>query len=316
MEEKKNKKRKVEIIEFKDEVNTEEKEPITKEESEEIRKKLSHLLIGLGVFAVAFVIYIVIGGNVNISTKTKKPKVKVANETIEEQKENEENFTDGNIDINDVALEKYKNIIKINKYDILYNNNILDLFKTNIDDMNSINNKNKLYFASKSQKFTEFIKNSGIFMHEYDCSVSSTIKIPKNVIDSAVEETFGKNVKASYEKFYYLWYSNEELINVYKLEFSEDAYLMKCVPSANKKLVTITQDILESSNNANNILTLSKKMVFIKETGVYKDPETKTLITNNKKEKYETYVKKGNSYEFIFKKEDGRYHLAGIHKAV
>ena len=311
---KRNEKRKIEIIEFKDTVNPEEKEPLSQEESEEIRKKLSRLLIGLGVFAIAFIIYIVISGDLNSSMKTKKSKTKETNETVEEQKETEEILPDGNIDINDVVLEKYKNIIKINKYDILYNNNILDLFKANIDDMDSISNKNKLYFASKSKKFTEFARNSGISMHEYDCSVSSTIKIPKTLMDSAVEETFGKNVKVTYETFYYVWYSNEELINVYKAEFSNDTYLMQCIPSANKKLVTITQDNLESSNNTNDVLTLNQRMVFIKQTGVYKDPKAKTLITNNKSATYETYIKKGTSYEFIFKKEDGFYHLAGIHK--
>ena len=61
-------------------------------------------------------------------------------------------------------------------------------------------------------------------------------------------------------------------------------------------------------------LVFEVKVVFINRDGVYSDPKTTNLITNDPKALYNAYMSKATTYKFVFSKMNDNYYLSGIEK--
>lgn len=55
-------------------------------------------------------------------------------------------------------------------------------------------------------------------------------------------------------------------------------------------------------------------MVFINQTGVYKDSNFNELITNDQNAQLDDYISKGATYKYTFVKSEDNYYLAKIEK--
>lgn len=306
MNEKKQKKdSKVQIVNFNDMVNPKQEtiKKLDPEESAEIRKKLMTLLFGLFVAGIALLALMTIS---NDSSSTKKTQ---QNNNVEEI---EETLNDGIIDIEDNSISKYKDLLIINPYDTIFHKSLKKMFvETNANDLD---NNNKLYLATKSTTFQNYIKNAGISYHQYQCTGSGTIEIDAQTMKNAMEEVFGSSVIYKNTDFYYLHYTGNSLINVYKLTFLNGKYTMTCQEKYSNDTNVLIQSKIQEIKHENDQLIFSRRVVFITKSGVYADPSGKILITKDQTVTFGSYIKKGTLYKFIFTKENGNYHLTNIQK--
>lgn len=308
MSEKKQKRgSKVEIVDFNDMVDFEKEQvkKLTVEESTEIRKKLMFLLFGM--FIVGFIIiafmYIFDGSGKNEENRK---------DSVEQTNEEKVNIPDGVVDIANEQITKYRNLLVTNYYDILYYPSLKEMFGT--ANANDLNNNNKLYFASKSETFQNYINNAGISYHQYQCVGSGTIEIDASIIKEAMVEVFGKDVVYKTTDFYYLHYAGDSLINVYRLKFLNGKYTMTCLDKYDTNIKMIMQSKIEEVRHESERLIFSKRVVFVTKNGVYADPYGKKLITNNKNDAYNSYIKKGQLYKFVFTKNGDNYYFTNIQK--
>lgn len=302
-----NHKHKVEIVNFNDMVNP-QKEGIKKldpEESDEIRKKLTRLLFIVLLFGI--IILIITFSTNNLKSKEKKETKKEEEPVVEE--ENKEIPT-GNIDINNDIIKKYKNLLVINSYDMIFNPSLKNVF--NNINTSSLDNSNKLYFASKSETFQNFIEKAGLSNHQYQCNGAGNIEIDASIMQNAMEEVFGSGIVYQNADFYYPYYVDGTLINVYKLTFVNGKYTMTCINKYSTNANMVVQSKFEMITNDNNQLTFNNRVVFITKNGVFMDPQTKVLITKDPTVVYDTYIKKGKIYKFIFSKNNGEYYFSRI----
>lgn len=310
MSNQKNKKSsKVEVVNFNDMVDPkgEEIKKLNPEESEEIRKKLMYLLFGIFVFGIIVLVVIVFGNDTKVEEKK--------NDTIEEEQVVEEEKVEipvGVVSIDHDSIAEYKNLLVINTYDTIFNTSLKNIF--NMVNVNSLDNNNKLYFASKSVTFQNYIKNAGVNDHQYQCSGSGVIEMDASVIKNAMEEVFGSSVTYQNINFYYSHYTGDTLINVYKLTFVNGKYTMTCVPNYSTNANMVIQSKIERIKHENNQLVFSKRVVFISKKGVFADPQNKVLITSDPTVVYDSYIKKGTVYKFVFSKNGDRYYLTNIQK--
>lgn len=310
MSNQKNKKSsKVEVVNFNDMVDPkgEEIKKLNPEESEEIRKKLMYLLFGIFVFGIIVLVVIVFGNDTKVEEKK--------DDTIEEEQVVEEEKTEipeGGVSIDDDSIAEYKDLLVINTYDTIFNTSLKNIF--NAVNVNSLDNNNKLYFASKSVTFQNYIKDAGVNDHQYQCNGSGVIEMDASVIKNAMEEVFGSSVTYQNINFYYSHYTGDTLINVYKLTFVNGKYTMTCVPNYSTNANMVIQSKIEGIKHENNQLVFSKRVVFISKKGVFADPQNKVLITNDPTVVYDSYIKKGTIYKFVFSKNGDRYYLTNIQK--
>lgn len=310
MEDKNKKNKKVEIINFNDVVETKEvKKKLTEEEKEEIKKKLTRLLFSLVIFGTLFITILF---STNLFKSNNKKDTKEQNtkeETVEEAKKE---LPTGEIELSNSGIEKYKNILTINQYDTLFNPTLKNMFLTT--DFSKLDNNNKLYLASKSETFIKYLTNAGMLNHEYECNKAGVIEFDSSVMKKSMEEVFGPNVTYQNDNFNYMYYINNTLINVYDITFSNNKYKMTCNKNYSTTLDLLIQEKTEKITNNNNKLIFEVKAVFITKDGVYSNPKTTNLITNDSTTTYNTYMAKGTTYKFVFNKENDNYYLSGIEK--
>lgn len=311
MNNQKNKKSsRVEIVNFNDMVDPHQEEikKLKPEESEEIRKKLMWLLGGIFLFGIIALIIIIFGNDTKMQDKKEETNVK--EEITEETTEKE--IPDGVVSVDDDSIAEYKKLLIINPYDTIFNGSLKNVFNT--VDINSFDNNNKLYFASKSEVFQNYIKDVGVNNHQDQCNGSGAIEIDASVIKEAMEDVFGNGVTYQNIDFYYPHYTGDTLINVYKLSFINGKYTMTCVPNYSTNANMVIQSKIEEIKHENDQLVFSKRVVFISKQGVFADPQNKTLITKDPTVVYDSYIKKGTIYKFIFTKNNDKYYLSNIQK--
>lgn len=311
MSNQKNKKSsRVEIVNFNDMVdpNKEEIKKLNPEESEEIRKKLMLLLFGIFLFG-GIALLIVIFGN-DTKTESNKKEESITEKVVEDDEEKK--IPDGVVSVDDDSITEYKNLLIINSYDTIFNSSLKNIFNTVSAD--SLDNNNKLYFASKSYVFQNYIKDAGVSNHQDQCNSSGAIEIDASVIKNAMEEVFGNKVTYQNVDFYYPHYTDGTLINVYKLSFINGKYTMTCVPNYSTNANMVIQTKIEEIKHENDQLIFSKRVVFISKKGVFADPQNKILITNDPTVVYDSYIKKGTLYKFVFTKNNDKYYLTSIQK--
>ena len=322
---KKNKKSvKIEIVNFNDltkldkntSVNNTKREdvpkvPLTEEESEEIRKKLTRLLIFVIVVGITALFVI------NYMGGTHKKKVK--DDYVEPEEEIVQKIPEGKVNIDNSLIANYVNISKIHKYDFAFNSFLFQTMHNGITDMSKLHNSAKLYFASKSKTFNDFIKTSAINSHGAKCAGSDKVVLSAQVISDSMKEVFGPNVTYNDASFYYVVYDEslyglENIKNVYSVSFENGTYIMNCISNYNvNNKVNVTAEIV-SASNTNNVLSFENQMIFITKNGIYADSLGKKLLSKTVDISSAKYLSKGTVYKFIFNKVDDNYYLSAITK--
>ena len=282
----------------------EQKQPLTEEEKTEVRKKLFILLIIIIIVIIGF-IYVLI---FNPFKEEKTPEENTQQEETDESEEEENNETtsdDSTITLDSEIVKTLEEETIYQNYEY-YNNDTLALYRNNSTNITDLDNKTKLFLASKTNEFKQEIENN----INTTSICNSNITINTSVIDEILKNRFNTSVTA-YEEFIFSYYKDKVFIQDFKFTKKDNSYIGECYQSTNT-IDSIAQQQITSVSKENDTLYINYKVVFIKETGVYKDPNFTTLITNDKSATTTDYINEGNTYQYVYTINNGNYTLTNV----
>ena len=274
-------------------VEQEEVKVLSDEEKIEIRKKLFILLV-LIILALLFMLIILIFD----PFKSNKKEESNDKENSPAQKE-------------EVKTDQEKSISELNDGLIIndnleLNNDTLVLFKNDPTKISSLTDLNKLFLIGKTNEFNSLVKEK----NTKNDICNSDITIPTSEVQKILTERFNTNVK-EYVTFNYSYYDNGNFVSNIKFTLKDNNYIGTCYKSKEKISSVTEQEFVSATKEANN-LYIDVHAVFINSKGVYKDPNLKTLITNDVKATSNEYMPKGNIYRYIYTYNNGKYVLQGV----
>lgn len=289
-------------------INEEETPKLTEEEKVEVRKKLFLLLIVIIVVILLFSVVL-------IFDPFKQTESKKDNSTKEEQSKNNEETNDedlsivkrenGTIDLTNEEIKKLESEV-IYKYYEYYNNDTLALYRNTSNDINNLDNKTKLFLVSKTKDFVSIIEDK-----VFDTTIcNDNITIPISKIDEILKNRFATTI-TQYEEFIFSYYKNDEFIQDIKFTKLDNSYIGTCYESQ-KQVDSLVQQSISKATKEDNNLYIDFKVVFVKSSGVYKDPTFTTLITNDQNTTIEDYINQGNIYRYTYNINDGKFSLINI----
>lgn len=184
---------------------------------QEIRKKLTFLLIGLIIFVVVAFIVLIKPIDFNKGNSNN-------NSAQEEVKEN----NDGNdeIDINSDIVANLNNLIEFSINDYMAVDLFL-LYSNDILESNNIPNDIKLFMLKRTDAFEELLINSGVEEYLSTCNYDGLV-IKKEDFDKVVTTVFGPDVTVQYDKIDYTYYNNSASVQKVTLSYENDNYVLRC----------------------------------------------------------------------------------------
>ena len=228
----------------------------------------------------------------------------------EDTEEKEENTTtekvkdmpNGDIPITKAEIYTLTNEI-VNKTKDYYENDTVSIYQKK--QLSELTDQNKLFLLSKTNDFNSLIHNQ--INNETICNAN--IIINKSDVDAILEKRFNTRL-TNYESFIYNIYEEETYLNTIKFVLENDTYVGKC-HTFKGELLTLAQQKVISATKENNNLYIDVQVVFINKTGVYKDTEFTTLITNQE-QSFDEYIQSGNIYRYTYNITDTGYVLTNI----
>lgn len=281
-----------------------EKEPLTEEEKKDIRKKLSFLLIIVFLVLVALVIILIFNpfaskpNDSNNNTTTEKNKTENADSKAITE------LTDGEISLTNKEVQTLTKEILYKQYDY-YENDTLALFTTDNTYINNISDKDKLFLVAKTSDFTSLMNNK-ITTNDV---CKTIITISKEEIDTILNSRFNTSLLV-YEPFIYNIYENEEYYRTIRFVYENGSYVGSCY-APNENITTSTQQSIVSATKDKKQLYIDVKVVFVNQTGIYKDSNFTTLITDQN-QSFEEYIKQGNTYRYTYDISGTSYSLINV----
>ena len=287
----------VELEEFE-----EEPVPLTEEEKLEIRKKIGILLIFV---VIAFFIMLII-----LIFDPFAPRKSTEKEEKEEEKEEEVKVTlyeyeDGDINTGDKYITSIYNEIKFRVIDN-YEYDTFFLYRNNETKINTLSDIQKIVLLSKTNDFNtllEKISTSGNVCEE-------KIDIDVSKMDEILLRKYG-TIFTPTNQFKYNYYYSDSYIASILFTLDGNVYHGKCYDRQTKLTKMIEQELV-SATKKDNYLYLDVKAAFITEKGVFKDPNFKTLITNDRNASFDTYMQKANTYRYTYVISKDGYYLDNI----
>ena len=287
----------------------EERVPLTEEEKKSVRKKL---------FILLTIIIIVIIALIAIRIIEPYSKKEINNDETEEVKDDDE--TEETIESEEILISGLQDgTIPSTNYELIglideieynmreyYVTDTIELYKNNDTNINTLTNRKKLFLVSKTKEFSTLIHNQT--NSESLCDTNIIIGISD--VDKILKDRFNTNVTA-YEQFTYSHYFEKEFINSIIFTKKDNNYVGMCSDTTNK-LVQVSEQKFVTATKEGNKIYIDMKVVFIKESGVYKDPNFATLITNDAKKTQEEYFLEANIYRYTYDINDTNYVLTNV----
>ena len=291
-----------------EEIEAEEIIPLTEEEKREVRKKLFILLVAIVIALVVMIIMLIFdpfGGKEKDKDKDKPIVQEEKEDDKEDKKKSLKDMKDGTVSLAHEELVKLIEIVEFNRNENLFNDTV-SFFSTTPVLTSKLSNKNKLFLTTKSEKFKKMfetkITNNNVCSSELNIPTTEMSKLVKEVLNTDVSE---------YISFYYSYYDDTSYINDIIFKKENDLYIGECIKTTPQPKAVVQQSIL-GANKENKKINIDVKVVFINQTGVYKDPNFKTLITNDKNASLDNYISEGNTYRYTFDVSSDNYHLESI----
>jgi len=298
-------------------IEEEEKQPLTEEEKVSVRKKLFILLVIIVLVIFGLIIVLIFNPFENNENNENNKTEKNEEETIETEDVNEiaspiKNLKDGEISLENTELQAITNEIIFNHDDYFENDTII-FYKNQSTYINDLKDQSKLFLVTKTNEFRNLISNNVNVSNM--CNEEITIKTEN--IDKILNSKFNTTL-SSYEEFTYKIYGSYEendtiVTNTQTIKFTKnnDTYIGKC-HTPTTSVTNIAEQNIESATKDKDKLYIDMKVVFIKESGIYKDPEFNELITNETKTTKEEYMKKANVYRYTYIFDKENYYLSNI----
>lgn len=291
-----------------EEVEVEEVAPLTEEEKREVRKKLFILLVAIVIALLVMIVMLIFdpfGGKDKEKEKDKPIVQEEKEDDKEETKKSLKDIKDGTVNLAHEELVKLIEIVEFNNNENLFNDTV-SLFSTTPALTSKLSNKNKLFLTTKSEKFKKMfetkITNNNVCSSELNIPTTEMSKLVKEVLNTDVSE---------YISFYYSYYDGTSYINDIIFKKENDLYIGECIKTTPQPKALVQQSIL-GANKENKKVNIDVKIVFVNQTGVYKDPNFKTLITNDKNVSLDNYISEGNTYRYTFNVSSDNYYLESI----
>jgi len=291
-------------------IEEEEKEPLSDEEKKEIRKKLFFLLVVI-ILVLAGLLIVLIA---NPFQKEASKKEEKEEETIEEKPEEPEetispetaikDLENGAVQLNNLQLQALEKEITVNSHDF-FENDTVSLYAMDNTDIKTITDNHKLFLVSKTNDFKTLVESK--FTNEDICN--SNIIIAKTDIDKILNDRFNTTIN-KYDPFTYNIYVDDSYHKTIKFVYQNETYIGSCY-TLQKISDSYAQQKVTSATKKDNQLYIDAKVVFINKTGVYKEPNFNTLITNVS-QTFDEYIDKGNVYRYTYEINNDTFSLTNI----
>lgn len=281
-------------------------------ELEEARKKIVFLL--MGVVVVGFIIIVMM---INpFKSIGNEEKTTTDNEEKEEQKEETEEEINEEIPIG--AIELSNSTVEYLNGSVTFNASnfaVIDLFRlynTNTLESNNIPNDIKLFLLKRNESFVTLLEESNIEEYIQSCDTNGVV-IDKSKMDIVLSKTLGPNTTIEYKDIDYSYFSTSSNEKKLTLTYSNDQYVVKCNDyQINNDFSKFIQQKLIKAEKTETAIEIYQKVVFINQTGVYKDTNFTNLITNDKDATIDEYIDKGVTYKYTFIENEEDYYLSKI----
>lgn len=191
---------------------------------------------------------------------------------------------------------------------------LFPLYSNETITFNDVPNNIKIFFMKNDEEFATLLIDNGVGEFVKSCA-SNDISIAKEEFDKVLKDIFGPNATVNYDTINYDFTIDEETSKKITLSFSEDKYIVKCNEYKDSDIIRYIQQDLVKAVETQTEIELYQKVVFISlkdKIGVYKEPTLTTLITDDKTAEFDDYIGKGNTYKYVFAKDNGTYHLSRI----
>lgn len=276
----------------------------------DVRKKLIILLILLVIGGV--VIFALLLNPFNTKVKDKNnDKDNIHEEKNEDN--NEENYI-GQISLDDDTVEKLNNWIDFSAEDAM-KMDVFSLYNNDVTEIKNLSNDTKMFLLTKNDSFSNLLKDLQIEEYITTCAENGLL-VSKENFDNLVISVFGDNI-LEYSNINYLYSSANLGEKKITLNFVNDNYILKCNEfSLNETIVKFVQQRAVKAMKTETGIDIYKQVVFINQSGVYKDPTFSTLITNDKYADKTDYISRGTTYKYVFNNKDNNYYLSKIEKVI
>lgn len=296
------------FIPLEEEVEVEERAPLTEEEKKEVRKKLFILLIAIVVALVVMIIMLIFDPFSGADKKDNKDKEKPV--VVEKEEEKEENkplkaMKDGSISLSHEEVVELLEMVELNNHEHMFNETVA-IYTAVPFNFSKISNRNKLFFTSKSNDFKKTfetkIANDNVCASELNFTTTEMSELVKKVLNTEISE---------HVSFVYSYYDGDTFIKDIKFTKQDDLYIGKCLGNQTTPKGIVQQQVVKATKEKNK-LHIDVATVFANQTGVYKDPTFKTLITNDKTATTDKYISNGATYRHTFDLSTENYYLESI----
>jgi len=281
------------------------------QELTEIRKKLILLLIGIIIFGVITVVILI---NPFKFKSNQKPSDNVVNKD-DSASDNKDEIPLGEIDIEHSLVSKLNSKISFTTNDFMYID-LFELYRADNLEINNLSNSTKLYLLKRDDAFYELISSDETDEYIKTCDTNG-LEISKEDFDSVIKKVFGSNATIDYEPINYYYYSDDYNSKKLTLTYENEKFVLRCNDYTEETTVTkFVQQNIEKAVKIETGIELYQKVVFINQTGVYKDPDFVELITNDQNAELTDYISNGALYKYTFNQDGDNYYLAKIEKAM
>ncbi len=274
---------------------------------ENIRKKLLILLMIIVVFVILFIIILLNP----FKSKTKEPNYS-DNEDVEDvEPPVSSELPLGEIETSNNIVMSLNSKISFSLIDF-YNMDPFELFKNNSITSNDIPDFLKIHFLSKTDDFYNIFDEIKLEEYIKTCDTEG-ITLDNNQVNTVIEKTLGPNVNIANGTYLLLYYSDTLASKRLSFTKNDNNYVITCNTSpASNEITKYFQQKLEKAIKTEEGIELYQRIVFIKESGVYKDPNFTNLITNDINVTYDSYITGGAVYKFKFIENEKDYYLSSI----
>ena len=285
------------------EEGVEEAVPLTEEEIFEIRKKIGILLVFVFIAFLAMIFILIFDP---FAPKKKKVPEKEIKEEVKEKEITLYDYEDGKIVLSDKYISSIYSEITFNVVDN-YEYDTYFLFRNNTTNLNTLSDAEKIILASKTNEFNSILEK--ISTSSNICE--ETISIDSDELANISQKKYGTTVNLLNNFKYYNYYYNGSYITSIYFTLENGKYNGKCYDHGKTLAKSLQQELISATKDKDN-LYLDVKVVFITEKGVFKDPNFKYLITNDKAAKASTYMQNANTYRFNYIISKDGYYLNNV----
>lgn len=281
-------------------------------ELEEVRKKLILLLIGIIIFGVVVIVVMINPFDFSSLKNRNENKVEQGNTgNIQE----EEKIPVGELELSHILVLDLNSKITFTTNDFMQID-LFELYRYDSLEINNLSNDIKLYLLKRDDAFYDLINTEEIDEYLKTCD-GNGLEISKEKMDLTVKKVFGPKGAVNYDPINYLYYSEDENDKKATLTYENEKFILRCNEFATGTVMTkLVQQNLNKAIKTETGVELYQNVVFLNQTGVYRDPDFTMLITNDKTALLNDYIEKGITYKYIFEEDGDNYYLAKIEKVI